>query len=120
MKAFAGFICFVAALTFATAGLVAQAQATKDAAQKTGSAVAGAAKTTTKAAGSAAKATGEATADAAKATAKTAEKGAKKAGDATADAAKATGKTTAKGAEATADGAKKVGSGIAGAVTGKK
>ena len=36
------------------------------------------------------------------------------------DAAKATGSATAKGAEATASDAKKVGTGIAGAVTGEK
>jgi hypothetical protein len=47
-------------------------------------------------------------------------KGAEATGKATADAAKATGSATAKGAEATASGAKKLGTGIAGAVTGEK
>jgi hypothetical protein len=58
--------------------------------------------------------------DAAKTTAKATEKGVKATGEATADAAKTAGKATAKGAEATAGGAKKVGSGVAGAVTGEK
>ena len=59
-------------------------------------------------AGDAAKATGEKAAEGAKATASTTEKGAKAAGSATAE-----------GAKATADGAKKIGTGITGAVTGK-
>ena len=47
-------------------------------------------------------------------------KGTKVAADATVDGAKAAGNATVKGAEATASGAKKLGSGIAGAVTPDK
>ena len=57
--------------------------------------------------GLAAQGAGEATKDAAK-----------KTGSAVSGAAKTTGKATAKGAEATASGAKKLGTGVASAVTG--
>ena len=88
-------------------------------------AVSSAAKTTAKATTDGAKATGEATADVAKATGKATAKGAKevadsKVGQATADGAKTTANATAKGATATASGAKKLGLGIAGAVTPDK
>ena len=100
MKTCSRFIYGVAAFTLATVGLSAQGagEATKDAAKKTGTAVADGAKTAGKATESAAKATG----------------------NATADAAKATGKATEKGAEATASGAKKLGVGVKDAVTGEK
>ena len=94
-------------------------------AESSGGALSNAASATGDAVTTAAKATGNAVVDASKATANATVKGAEavadsKVGEATTDAAKATGNATVKGAEATASGAKKLGSGIAGAFGGGK
>jgi hypothetical protein len=85
------------------------ASATGDAAKATGDVVVEAAKTTGSVVAEGAKTTGTAIAD-----------GAKTAGTATVKGAEAAASATVKGAEATASGAKKLGSGILGAVTPDK
>lgn len=77
-----------------------------------------AAKTTGSAVGNAAKATGNAAVTGAKVAGEATVKGTETAAEATVKGAEAAGSATVKGAEATASGAKKLGSGIAGAVTG--
>ena len=88
--------------------------------QESGNAVTNAAEATGDAVVDATKATGGAIAEGAKVAGDATVKGTKVAADATVDAAKATGSAVAKGAEATASGAKKLGAGIAGAVTPDK
>jgi hypothetical protein len=89
-----------------------------DASQTTGSAVANAAKATGNAVVTGAKVAGEATVKGTKTAGQATVKGAETAGSATVKGAEAAGSATVKGAEATASGVKKLGSGIAGAVTG--
>ena len=87
---------------------------------ESGNAVTHAAEETEGAVTGAAKATGTAVVGGAKVAGDATVKGTKVAADATVDGAKAAGNATVKGAEATASGAKKLGSGIAGAVTPDK
>jgi hyperosmotically inducible protein len=89
-----------------------------DSAQTTGSAVGNAAKATGNAVVTGAKVAGEATVKGTKTATSATVKGAETAGSATVKGAEAVGSATLKGAEATASGVKKLGSGIAGAVTG--
>lgn len=93
---------------------------TAEAAAQTGAGIGDSAAKAATATGDAAKATGDVVVDSAKATGNVIVEGAKATGEAVAVGAKATGEATVKGAEATASGAKKLGSGILGAVTPDK
>jgi hypothetical protein len=88
--------------------------------QESGNAVTNAAEATGDAVVDASKATGGAIAEGAKVAGDATVKGTKVAAEATVDVGKATGNAVVKGAEATASGAKKLGTGIAGAVTPDK
>ena len=88
--------------------------------QESGNTVTNAAEATGDAVVGATKATGGVIVDGAKVAGDATVKGTKVAAEATVDAAKAVGSATVKGAEATASGAKKLGTGIAGAVTPDK
>jgi hypothetical protein len=91
-----------------------------ESAARAGDAIVDTAKATGDVVAEGAKTTGSAVADGAKATGNAVVKGTETAVKATGDAAKATGNAAVKGAEATASGAKKLGSGIVGAVTPDK
>jgi hypothetical protein len=96
------------------------ATATGDAAKATGDVAVDSAKATGNVVTEGAKATGEVLAEGAKATGTAVVKGTETVAKPVGDAAKATGDAAVKGAEATASGAKKIGSGILGAVTPDK
>jgi hypothetical protein len=96
------------------------AAATGDAAKATGDVAAGSAKATGNAVTEGAKTTGNVVTEAAKTTGTAVVKGTEAVAKPVGDAAKATGDAAVKGAEAAASGAKKLGSGIVGAVTPDK
>jgi hypothetical protein len=121
MNAFARSACILAALILATVGTGAQSKSDADKGKdKQGTTVSGAAKAAGTATKDAAKTAAKGTADGAKAVGSATVKGTEAAAKTGTDAAKATGSATEKGAKATASGAKKLGSGIAGAVTPDK